>query len=198
MGISTRIQELCDHHKTNFAELERCLGFSNGVIRHWDTASPKVSFLLKICEHFNVSLDYLVRGSSTGVLVPVLGNVQAGVPVQAVENVLGWEELSSNIPNIADYFALRVRGASMEPKLFEGDTVIVRKQSVVDNGQIAVVLIDGEDATLKQIKFDDTGIWIIGFNKEVFKPIHYNSKDILQGRINILGLAVEVRRKLTC
>lgn len=64
MGIVDRIKELCDTHKTNFAEVERRVGISNGQIRRWDNASPKLENIEKVADYFDVSVDYL-RGKKT-------------------------------------------------------------------------------------------------------------------------------------
>ncbi|MFR8829560.1 MAG: LexA family protein [Dialister invisus] len=66
----------------------------------------------------------------------------------------GWEELPTKMAAGGEYFALRIKGSSMEPKLLEGDIVIVRKQNDVDNGDTAIVLVNGDEATVKQIKKD--------------------------------------------
>lgn len=59
MGLVEKIKKLCDEQNITFAELERRIGISNGQIRRWDKVSPKNDNLLKVAEHFNVSLDYL-------------------------------------------------------------------------------------------------------------------------------------------
>ena len=61
--------------------------------------------------------------------IPVLGRVVAGVPIEAVEDVLGYEEIPRRLASTGEFFALRVRGDSMLPTLRDGDTVIVEKQS---------------------------------------------------------------------
>lgn len=66
MGIVERIKELCDSHGTNFAEVERKVGLSNGQIRRWDEASPKVHNIKKVANYFNVPLDYLLDGETNG------------------------------------------------------------------------------------------------------------------------------------
>ena len=92
-----------------------------------------------------------------------------------------------------EYFALRIKGASMEPKLLEGDIVIVRKQNDVDNGDTAIVLVNGEEATVKQIKKTDTGIILVGLNVEVYQPHFYTNEEIEELPIQIIGKVVESR-----
>ena len=66
MGIVDRIKKLCDEHGTNFAEVERKVGLSNGQIRRWDNASPKLENIEKVADYFDVTVDYL-RGKEKDV-----------------------------------------------------------------------------------------------------------------------------------
>ena len=116
----------------------------------------------KIANFFGVSVDYLFgREDTTDGLpkpsvpgskwVPVLGTVPAGMPIEAVEDILDYEEISPQMAKSGDYFALKIKGQSMEPKISNGDVIIVRKQDYADNGDIAVVLVNGDEATVKRI-----------------------------------------------
>jgi repressor LexA len=67
-------------------------------------------------------------------LVPVLGRVQAGLPIEAVENIIAHEEITEDMARKGEYFGLQVKGDSMEPRFVEGDIVIVRKQPDVETG----------------------------------------------------------------
>lgn len=60
MGLVKRIKYLCDERKTNFAEVERKTGISNGQIRRWENSSPKIENVQKVADFFNVSVDYLL------------------------------------------------------------------------------------------------------------------------------------------
>lgn len=128
-----------------------------------------------------------------GIRIPVLGRVAAGIPVEAITDIEGWEEIPPKMAAGGEYFALRIKGASMEPKLLEGDIVIVRKQNDVDNGDTAIVLVNGEEATVKQIKKTDTGIILVGLNVEVYQPHFYTNEEIEELPIQIIGKVVESR-----
>ena len=91
-------------------------------------------------------------------LTPVLGVVRAGVPIHAEEDIIDYEEIPQEMARSGEYFGLRVTGSSMEPTLRDGDVIIVRKQPDVDNGDIAIVLVDGEDATVKEIRETPKGV----------------------------------------
>lgn len=130
------------------------------------------------------------------VRIPVLGRVVAGTPIEATEDILGYEEITEHKTYTGEYFALRIKGDSMLPKLCDGDTVIVKKQESVDNGDIAIVLVNGCDATCKQVKFTTNGITLIGYNTSVYEPHFYTNQEIDSLPILIIGKVVELRRKL--
>lgn len=86
--------------------------------------------------------------------IPVLGRVAAGIPIDAIEEIIDWEDISATAATDGEYFGLVIKGRSMEPKISDGDTVIVRKQPDVRDGEIAVVLVNGDEGTVKKIKKD--------------------------------------------
>ena len=127
--------------------------------------------------------------------IPILGRVAAGTPIGAVEEVIGWEEISKKLAAGGACFALRVCGHSMEPRILEGDTVIVRQQPNVDSGDIAVVLIGNEEATLKRVKKQKDGIILVANNPAVYEPHFYSNREIKNSPVRILGKVVEIRCK---
>ena len=84
----------------------------------------------------------------------------------------------------------------MEPRMLDGDVVIVKRQSDVDNGDVAVVLVNGNDATVKQITKSETGLTLIGWNLAVYTPRTYNKEECQDLPVSILGKVVEIRGKL--
>ena len=100
-----------------------------------------------------------------GVKIPVLGKVAAGIPITAIRDILDYEEISPEmIKDGSEYFALSIRGDSMEPKISEGDVVIVRKQEHCESGQIAIVQINGDEATCKKFVKKANGVVMQSFN----------------------------------
>ena len=77
-----------------------------------------------------------------------------------------------------EYFGLRIVGKSMEPTIMDGDIVIVRRQNYVESGEIAIVLIDGEEATAKEVKESADGITLIGHNVAVYAPHFYSREEV--------------------
>ncbi|WP_302550800.1 LexA family transcriptional regulator [uncultured Dialister sp.] len=162
-----------------------------------DLTQKKVAAFAKA---LNVSIDFLMDGDSNennskGVRIPVLGRVVAGIPLEAIEDIEDYEEIPRRMASSGEFFALRIKGRSMEPKLSEGDIVIVRKQEDVDSGDTAIVLVNGDEATVKQIKKTEAGIMLIGFNVEVYQPHFYSNDQIENLPVRIIGKVVESRHK---
>ena len=130
----------------------------------------------------------------TSVKIPVLGKVRAGIPLDAVEEIIDWEEIPSEMAHKGEYFALQIKGDSMEPRMSDGDVVIVRKQTTIENGQVGIVLVNGYEATCKKVKVADNGITLIGFNPD-FQPITYSAMEIMSLPVQIIGRVVECRQK---
>lgn len=130
-----------------------------------------------------------------GVRIPVLGRVVAGIPLEAITDILDYEEIPPELAKTGEFFALQVKGSSMEPRLYDGDVVIVRRQPNVESGEIAIVLINGDEATIKQVKKEKNGIMLIGHNTAIYEPHFYNNEDIENMPVEILGKVIELRRK---
>lgn len=124
--------------------------------------------------------------------MPVLGRVAAGLPIFAQENIEGY--VADDFDDGEEYFALRVHGDSMNAAgIADGDLLVVRKQPMVDNGEIAVVLVNGNDATVK--RFHQAGE-MVTLSPQSLNPVHqiqiYNTKETA---VSILGKVVEVRKR---
>ena len=172
----------------NIDLLARALSVSPAWLMGYDDerpAAPQESSAARVSDHRKIAR------------IPVLGRVAAGIPIEAIENIEDYEErYISALEDPRDYFALRIVGHSMEPRIWNGDVVIVHKQDDVDSGQIAVVLVNGDDATVKQLKKSSSGITLIGLNPTVYSPHFYTADEVISLPVRILGLVVEVRGKL--
>ena len=158
-----------------------------------------------IADFFNVNMDNLIRreeieglidipAATTGVMIPVLGYVRAGVPMTAVENIIDYEEISKEDAAKGEHFGLVIKGDSMEPRFAEGDVVIVRKQETVENGEIAVVLVNGDDATVKKFYRSDNGIKLVSTNP-TYDPFFYTPDEVNSLPVQVIGRVVELRAK---
>lgn len=144
---------------------------------------------------YDVDINIVKQNEEIGVKIPILGTVIAGIPVTAVEDIIGYEEINEKMARCGEYFALEIKGDSMEPKMSKGDIVIVKQQNTVENGQIAIVLVNGDEATVKKVRFRDNGIELIAFNSYVYEPHFYSAKEIEELPVKIIGRVVELRAK---
>lgn len=178
-------------------ELAEYTGLSRTRISNYELGIREPNFETQelLADFFNVRLDYLMdREDNSNNIVPVLGRVVAGIPLEAVEEIIDYEEIPQSMARNGEYFALQIKGNSMEPKFSEGDVVIVRKQEDVDNGDIAIVLVNGNEATVKKIKKFDGGINLIPTNSE-YEVITYTADEIEKLPVRIIGKVVELRAK---
>ena len=128
--------------------------------------------------------------------VPIVGRVAAGRPIVADEEIVGYEYIDNKYSKDGhEYFGLRIVGKSMEPTIMDGDIVIVRRQNYVENGEIAIVLIDGEEATAKEVKESADGITLIGHNAAVYTPHFYSAQEVKNLLVQIIGRVVQSIRK---
>ncbi len=176
------------------------LKIERSMVSKWENGSqqPMIYTLTCIAKLFDIPLDFLTDDNpqpiKKGIKIPVLGSVPAGIPLEAVEDIIDYEEISAEMARAGEYFGLRIRGNSMEPKISEGDVVIVRKQECVDNGQIAVVMINGDDATVKKFYDTGAGVTLVGLNP-AFEPLTYTPDQVAQLPLRVIGRVVELRAK---
>ena len=129
--------------------------------------------------------------------IPLLGRVVAGDPQEAIQEADEFIYIPSmNHRRSDDYFALRVNGESMEPNLMDGDIAIVHIQPDVDSGQIAVVLIDNQDSTVKRVFITPDGITLVADNPAVFSPRFFTNDDCLTLPVRILGRVISIQREM--
>lgn len=127
--------------------------------------------------------------------IPLLGAIAAGTPIEAIENndvddYIYFDTRGYSSP----IFALNIVGSSMEPRIFEGDIAIIEVTGFVNSGEVAAVKVNGNDTTLKQVKFESDGMWLIGFNPS-FKPIFYTAKECTELPVTVIGKLIEVRQR---
>ena len=178
---------------------------SQQTVGSWEVnrTTPNPDLMNRVADYFNVSLDYLLGRETTnpskekvqrvGVKIPVLGYVPAGIPFEAVEDVLDYEEISPEMARNGEHFALKIKGDSMIPDIKNGDIVIVRVQPDVESGETAIVKVNGDDATCKRVVKHKTGISIVANNPN-YEPIFFTNKEIEELPVTVVGKVVELRR----
>lgn len=129
------------------------------------------------------------------VKIPILGTVKAGYDYLAEENIIGTIKVNLDlVKDGSEYFALKVKGDSMQPVLFENDIVIIKKQNDCEDGQIAVVLINGEEGTIKKVKKSSNGIWLQPFNNN-YEPLVFTNDEVEDIPVKIIGVVKQLQRE---
>lgn len=197
-----RIKLLREEKKIRQDELAKVLSISPSAVGMYerDEREPNDEITLKLAEYFGVSTDYLLgksdnRNSDIPVSkIPILGTVKAGYDWLAEENIVDYITLKENIPNVNEYYALRITGDSMLPLLAEGDLVIVHDQDDVESGQTAVILINGEEATVKKVVKTNEGIELHAMNP--YYPVKkFTFEDMQRIPVKIIGRVREAKIK---
>ncbi|WP_337803000.1 S24 family peptidase [Megasphaera sp.] len=202
-----RLKMLREEKGLTQKDLAEKLSLTPKAISFYELGSrePSGDALIRMAHILGTTTDYLLGNSTTkeadqkvgrGVRIPVLGRVVAGIPIEAVEEILDYEEITPELAATGEFFALKIRGHSMEPRMMEGDVVIVRRQDDVDSGDVAIVLVNGDEATVKRVKKQPEGITLIATNTSVYEPHFYSNKEIADLPVRILGRVVELRGKM--
>lgn len=187
--------------KLTQSEVARVVGITQNGYSYWENGKARIDHesLAKLAMLFGVTTDYLLGNApaperTSGIRIPVLGNVAAGIPIEAVQDIVDYEEIDQAMAATGEFFGLRLKGASMEPRMRDGDVVIVRKQETAETGDTAVVLVNGDSATVKRIKKEPSGITLIP-NNPAYDIMHYSNAEIESLPVRILGKVVELRAK---
>lgn len=194
-------------HQKNITPSAACLelGFSKTMATNWKKGSvPRDSTLLKIAEYFGVSVAYLKGESENATparevvpldqsnmrMIPLFESVAAGFCAYASEDIQDYMPVYFHNPSEADQtLCIKVRGDSMYPKIEDGDIIQVHKQDAVDNGSIAVVMVDDTDGLVKVVRSDAAGVELQSLNPE-YPPRRFPGKDA--SRVRVVGLVTQV------
>ena len=203
LKIVENIQTICKKRGTNPTAAGKESGAGKDLVTNMKRRGvlPSIEKIGLLADYLEVTTSELLGetsgGSSSGIRVPVLGTIPAGIPIDAVEDILDWEEIPASwTSGDREYFGLRVKGDSMYPRYLEGDTVILRKQSTCDSGDDCAVLVNGNDATLKQVILrGDRGLELRPVNT-AYPPKSYSPSEIESLPVQIIGVVVELRRKI--
>ncbi len=157
--------------------------------------TPSVEKVQMLATYLGVTTSELL-GEATpemkkGICIPVLGEIPAGIPIEAVEEIPPeW------VTGGRQYFGLKVKGDSMWPKYLDEDTVILLKENSCDSGDDCAVLVNGDAATLKQVYIRDDGSMEIRPLNPSYPPRTFTPSEIQSLPVAIAGVVVELRRKI--
>ena len=183
-------------------KLARELNVHQTAISQWETGrtTPDIDIATKMALLFDTNLEYLLgisgakQTQSGGKWINVIGRVAAGIPIDAIDEIIDQEEISADMARNGKYIGLQIHGDSMEPRMKEGDVVIVRLQPDCETGDVAIVIVNGDEATCKKIKKTPEGITLLSSNPR-YDPMFYSNKEIEELPVRIFGKVVELRAK---
>lgn len=196
--FSKNLRYLREKYELTQADLAKRLGKSESIVSHWEKgiSMPRAKVLDSMSTIFHVGIDDLMYRdlaaetvNMESLTIPVYGSVPAGIPTEAIDDIVDVESIPLNwTTGGRAYFGVKVKGDSMSPKYLDGDTIICRKQSTCESGQDCIVYVNGYDATLKRVLFQDAMI--------VLQPLNpaYEAKVYHDVPITIAGVVVEIRR----
>lgn len=195
-----------ERHMT-LEELGNMVGVGKSTVRKWENGmiqNMRRDKIEKLARALGISpLDILgqsrpeTKKKASTFTIPVLGRVAAGIPIEAVEDIVDYEELASNVfkDSAKNYFGLQVKGNSMEPRICDGDYVIVHKQDDAETDDIVIALVNGDDAVCKRLKKYADSIALVSLNP-AYEPMIYTKDQIYNVPVKIIGKVVELRGRL--
>ena len=166
--------------------------YEDGKIKNLDIEKAK-----EFANALKISEAYLLGWDSTdeyrnSILIPIYGSIPAGVPLEAIEDIQGYEDIPvSWLKGDKQYIALRVEGDSMYPKYLDGDTVIILIQPDCESGQDCACYVNGYNTTLKTVIKHDNKIELRPVNPN-YPPQTFKN----DGDVTIIGVVKELRRKV--
>ena len=204
MNMGDRIKSLRISHNMTQEELGKKIGVQKSAIRKYEKGEViniKRATIETLSKIFNVSPSYLMcieDNNNRNIIktnrIPVLGKIPAGIPIEMIEDVIDYEEISDEmLKGDREYFGLKVSGDSMTPKYLDGDVLIVQKTNDCESGQDCIVMVNGNDGTFKRVIKNKDGIILQPLNPN-YEIKFYSNDEIEKLPIKILGVVKEIRR----
>ena len=201
---SERIRFAMDLRGLKQADLVEKTGISKGALSSYISGrySPKQNNIYLISKALSVNEAWLmgadvpmerieIKGTKE---IPVLGRVAAGIPINAITEIIDTEEISEDLAKTGGFFALKIKGDSMEPRIVDGDVVIVKQQEDAENGDTVIALVNGDDAVCKRLRKYRDGLELIS-NNPAYAPMFFDKETIETKPVRIIGKVVELRGK---
>lgn len=183
-------------------EVADAIGVSPQTFNTWcqEIAIPRMGKVQALADYFGILKSDLIDDKSsmpkpkTGVKIKVLGRVAAGIPIEAIEDVIDEEEITEEMSRTGEFFGLKIKGNSMAPNICDGDIVIVRMQPDAESGETVIATVNGTDAMCKRLRKYKEGIELIS-NNPAYAPMDFSNEEIEEKPVCIIGKVVELRRK---
>lgn len=204
--VGARLKQAREFNNITLEEAGKKVDVHKSTVLRWEngeTEKIKLPIIETLAKYYNVNpvwlMGYDVPMESIPIKniekikIPVLGTVKAGYDYLVQENIIGYESID-NVSEPENYYALQITGDSMEPLFSDGDIAIVHKQDDFDSGNTCIVLVNGDEATVKKVVRMDDGIDLIAMNP--YYPVrHFTKNEIEKIPVKIIGKVVEARKR---
>ncbi len=205
--IGQRLKEAREDNDKTLEEAGNRVGTHKSTIQRWESGKTEkisTSAIEVLADFYSVNPSWLAGKavpkhsilikSLNQTEIPVLGVVKAGYDYLANENKIGKVYLDYTPSDSENYYALQVTGDSMEPLFSDGDLAIIHKQNTFESGNTCIVLINGDEATVKKVVKMDDGIDLIAMNP--YYPVrHFSKNEMDEIPVEVIGKVVEARKK---
>lgn len=199
--MAENITYYMNKHQKSRNDMCEALGVKYTTFTDWvkGNSYPRIDKIELMANYFGISKADLVekRNSAptkSGVTINVLGRVAAGIPIDCVEEIIDTEEITQDMASTGEFFGLQIHGDSMEPRMKDGDVVIVRQQDDAETDNIVIAIVNGNEATCKRLKKYTEGIALISTNPS-YEPMYFSNKEIAEKPVRIIGVVKELRAK---
>lgn len=204
--FSKRLKYYLKKYDMTQSDLAKRLNVSTQSVTNWckGDKSPRMNKIDAMCQLFHCKRSDLMEDDTVtsspakickGVVINVLGRVAAGIPIEAITDIIDTEEISQELARTGEFFGLQIHGDSMEPRMYEGDVVIVRQQDDAESGDIVIAMVNGDDATCKRLTKYAGGISLVSLNSAKYEPMMFSNQEIEEKPVRIIGKVVELRGK---
>lgn len=202
-AFSNNLVRFMNIYNMNQDDIAKCVGVTQQSVSNWINCKqiPRMYIIENLARNFGILKSDLIEVKENksmkqkGFIIPVLGVVPCGIPIDAIEDIIDFEEISEKLADTGKFFGLKAKGDSMSPLIMEGDTLIIKQQDFIDHGQIAIVKVNGEEATCKKVMKSELGITLIPINS-AHDPLMFSVSDIKTEPLIVVGRVIEIRRSL--
>ncbi|MEZ3439486.1 MAG: XRE family transcriptional regulator [Oscillospiraceae bacterium] len=210
MSLADNIKELRTSHKLSQAEFGKIAGVSDKAVSTWENGekTPRMGAIQKLADHFGISKSDIIEDKPVEIKsnisyvidsklihkIPVFESVSAGFGAYASSEIIDYiPVVINNGYDVDDTIAIKVKGDSMCPKIEDGDIIVVRRQTSVDSGDIAVVLLDGDEGLVKKVVYGPTWIELQSINED-YPVQRFENAEVT--RLRVAGKVMQIIKTL--
>ena len=203
--FSENLQRLLAEKDMTQYRLAEYLGLSKGAISKWCSGNgmPRMSKIEEIANVLNVDKSELLDDVTDTFIkknaiplgknrLPVIATVAAGYPTYTEENIVEYIDYDKSTDG---KFAVYIHGNSMQPRILDGDLIIVDKNAIYSDGDIVIATVNGEDGTCKRFRAYKDGVSLVPINPE-YEPLFFSKEEVDTLPVRIVGRVIEIRSKL--